>query len=156
VGVELLLRFVRGPARLTASYVFVNAREWDSDVAGTTLRDTPLVPRHTTGLVASLQREGVSRIGLEIYYTGLQPLSDNPYRTTSDEFVIVGFLAERGFQLPFGQARLFVNSENITNVRQTRLDPLTLPARGEGGRWTTDVWSDLSGFTLNGGVKLRF
>jgi iron complex outermembrane receptor protein len=39
-------------------------------------------------------------------------------------------------------------------VRQTRFDPLVLPARGPGGRWTTDAWTDLAGFTMNAGVRL--
>jgi len=156
VGGELLLRVRRGAARLTASYVFLSAREWDPESAAPAFREVPLVPRHTAGLVASLEREGASRVGLEIYYTGRQRLVDNPYRTVSAPFVIVGFLAERVIEVSFGQARVFVNAENITNVRQTRIDPLPLPVRGPGGRWTTDVWSDLAGFTLNGGVRLKF
>ena len=43
--------------------------------------------------------------------------------------------------------------ENIGNVRQTRYDSLLLPSRGRGGRWTTDAWTELSGFTVNGGVR---
>ena len=151
-GVELLLRVLRGPARVTASYVFVSAREWDSDLGGQALRGAPLVPRHTAGLVASLEKEGVRRVGLEVYYTGRQRLHDNPYRTQSEPFVIVGFLAEQ----VVGRARVFLNAENVTNVRQTRRDPLPLPSRGPGGRWTTDVWSDLAGITVNGGVRLTF
>jgi iron complex outermembrane receptor protein len=67
----------------------------------------------------------------------------------------MGILAERVLRTPVGQARLFINAENIGNVRQTKSDPLVLPARGEGGRWTTDAWTDLSGFVLNGGIRLR-
>ena len=40
-------------------------------------------------------------------------------------------------------------------MRQTRYDPL-LPVRGAGGRWTTDAWTELAGFTVNGGVRLGF
>jgi iron complex outermembrane receptor protein len=156
MGGELLLRLLRGAARLTASYVYLSAQEWDPDSGAPAFREVPLVPRHAAGLVASLEKEGVSRVGLEIYYTGRQRLADNPYRTMSAPYVIVGFLAERVIEVPFGQARIFVNAENVTNVRQTRIDPLPLPVRGSGGRWTTDVWSDLAGFTLNGGVKLKF
>jgi len=156
VGVELLLRILRGPARLTASYVFTHALEWDDDRGGGARRLVPLVPRHTAGLVGSLEREGVNRVGVEIYYTGRQPLLDNPYRAVSRPFVIVGFLAEQVISMGPGQARIFVNAENVTNVRQTRVDSLLLPSRGPGGRWTTDVWSDLAGFTVNGGVKVRF
>ena len=51
---------------------------------------------------------------------------------------------------------LFVNGENLTNVRQTRYDPLLLPARGAGGRWTTDAWTETAGATVNAGVRFTF
>ena len=41
-------------------------------------------------------------------------------------------------------------------VRQTRYDSLVLPSRGRGGRWTTDAWTELAGFTVNGGVRFAF
>ena len=63
----------------------------------------------------------------------------------------VGALVERRV----GRARLFVNLENLGNVRQTRYDPLVTAARGIGGRWTTDVWTELTGRTINGGVRLE-
>ena len=56
----------------------------------------------------------------------------------------------------FGRLRLFVNGENLTGVRQTRYDPLLLSQRGRGGRWTTDAWTELAGFTVNGGVRFSF
>jgi iron complex outermembrane receptor protein len=117
-------------------------------------REVPLAPRHTAGVVASLEREEAYRVGLEVYYTGRQALDDNPYRSVSRPYVIVGLLGERWVETPAGVARLFVNMENLGNVRQTRYDPLLLPSPGEGGRWTTDAWTELSGFTLNGGMRL--
>jgi hypothetical protein len=66
--------------------------------------------------------------------------------------LLAGLLGEKRF----GIARVFVNAENLTNVRQTRDDSLVLPARGQGGRWTTDVWAPLEGFVVNGGVRLGF
>jgi iron complex outermembrane receptor protein len=58
--------------------------------------------------------------------------------------------------LKIGEARVFVNAVNLTNVRQTRHDPLLLPAREPDGRWTTDVWAPLEGRVINAGVKLEF
>ena len=55
-----------------------------------------------------------------------------------------------------GRFSVFVNAENLLNVRQTREDPLVLPVRSPEGQWTTDVWSRLDGFVLNGGVRIRF
>jgi iron complex outermembrane receptor protein len=108
--------------------------------------------------VASIEQEGKSRVGLEVYYTGRQTheRDGNPYRTNSREYVLVGLLGERAFETRAGLARFFVNLENLTNVRQTHFDPLVLPARGRGGRWSTDAWTELVGFTVNGGVRLTF
>jgi outer membrane receptor for ferrienterochelin and colicins len=153
-GTELLARLVRGPARVTATYAFLRATEWDPDAGGVVRRDVPLAPRHTAGLVGSVEEEERYRVGLEVYYTGRQALEDNPYRTTSRPYVVVGLLGERWVGTPAGLARLFLNLENIGNVRQTRYDPLLLPRRGKGGRWTTDAWTELTGFTVNGGLRL--
>src|SRR5690606_1724942 len=115
-------------------------------------RDVPLTPRHTAGLVASWEREEQGRIAAEFYYTGRQPLEENPYRVESKPYVILGFLVEQRI----GRARLFLNAENVLDTRQTRHDPLVLPARAPTGRWTTDAWAPLEGRALNGGVRLEF
>ena len=153
-GGELLARISREPFRVTATYTYLRATEWDPDVAPgeARRREIPLDPRHAVGVVASMEREGESRLGLELYYTGRQALEHDPTRETSRPYVLIGLLGERRF----GTARVFVNAENLTNVRQTRFDPLVLPARGPGGRWTTDVWAPLEGFVVNGGVRLAF
>lgn len=169
-GGELLARLVRelgterdgeeAPAlRVTGTYTYLRSTECDPDAPATLAcarREVPLTPRHAAGVVAAVEREGRSRVGLELYYTGRQSLADNPYRATSRPYLVVGLLGERAFETRAGVARLFVNLENLTNVRQTRDDPLLLPVRGRGGRWTTDAWTELTGFTLNGGVRLGF
>ena len=166
-GGELLARLVHelgdgeeAPAlRVTASYTHLRATECDPDAplaAGCARRPVPLTPRHAAAVVASVEREGISRVGLELYYTGRQPLDDDPYRAESRPYLLVGLLAERAVETRAGVARLFLNLENLGDVRQTRWDPLLRPTRGRGGRWTTDAWTDLTGFTANGGVRLAF
>jgi iron complex outermembrane receptor protein len=154
-GAELLGRLIHGPARVTATYAYVRGSEWNPDVAveQNLRRDVPLVPRHTAGVVASLESEERYRLGVEAYYTGRQSLDDNPFRDTSRPYVIFGLLGERWVKTGAGVARLFINFENIGDVRQTRYDSLVRPTRGKGGRWTTDAWTELSGFTVNGGVR---
>jgi iron complex outermembrane receptor protein len=152
-GGELLARLVAGDARITASYGHTTATEWDDDFAGAPRRvSSPLIPRHTAGLVATLGREGRGRAGLELYYVGRQRLDDDPYRTESRPYVVIGLLLER----VIGRARWIINAENLLDERQTRYDPLVLPARGRGGRWTTDVWSLLEGRTVNAGVRISW
>ena len=65
---------------------------------------------------------------------------------------LAGFFAERRF----GSARLFFNLENLFDVRQTKKDPLTLPARLPDGRWTVDAWAPLDGRVINAGVRIGF
>ncbi len=138
--------------RITATYTHLRGTECDPGAgSGSCLRRvTPLTPRHAVGMVASVEDEGKSRIGLELYYTGKQALEQNPYRRESRPYLVVGLLAEQ----QFGSVRVFINGENLANVRQTRVHPLVLPTRGEGGRWTTDVWSLLEGRSVNGGVRI--
>jgi iron complex outermembrane receptor protein len=155
-GFELLGRLSREPFRVTATLAHLRSTEWDPEGTSVDMRRrAALVPRTTAGVVASIEEEERFRIGVEFYYTGRQPLYENPYRQASRPYFVVGVLAERWVATPVGEARLFINLENIGNVRQTRYDPLLLPSRGMGGRWTTDAWTELSGFTVNGGIRLR-
>ncbi|MEO7713534.1 MAG: TonB-dependent receptor [Gemmatimonadaceae bacterium] len=153
-GGELLARVARDPFRVTATYTYLRATEWDPATASANRvrRDVPLNPRHAGGLVASMEHEGESRVGLELYYTGRQSLEHDPARRESKPYLLVGVLGERRI----GPARVFVNAENLTNVRQTREDSLILPERGAGGRWTTDVWAPLEGFVVNAGVRVGY
>jgi iron complex outermembrane receptor protein len=127
----------------------VRATEVESDLTRVTV---PLTPEHTFGVVTAWERHGVARVGLEVYRTGAQRLEDNPYRTESDSYTIVGVLAERRF----GRARLFINFENITNVRLSDTHPLLLPAPTPLGQWTVDAWAPLEGRTINGGLRFGF
>ena len=149
-GSELLLRYRRAPFTVTGSYVYMDASE--PGEAGSGRRRTPLVPRHSAGLVAVWERHGRGRIGVEAYYTGKQALEDNPYRTESRPYLHVGILGE----IALGRVRLFANAENILGVRQTRYDPLLLPQRLPDGRWTVDIWAPTEGFILNAGLRVRF
>lgn len=86
------------------------------------------------------------------YYIGRQRLEENPYRSVSESYSVVGVLAERSF----GRIRLFVNAENLTGVRQTRWDPLLRQTRAADRRWTVDAWAPLDGRTVNGEVRFGF
>jgi len=149
-GAEVTARYRWNDIMLRGSYVFVGARE--PNPSGIGRRRVPQTPKHTAGLVAMWEQHGRGRIGLEAYYTGRQSLDDNPYRTRSKRYVELGALAE----ITLGKISLFVNAENILNVRQTRTDPILRPARAPDGRWTVDAWAPTDGFVANAGVRLRF
>ena len=147
-GVELLATLRRAPYALTGTYTYVAARELDHG----SRRDAPLTPRHSAGIVGMWEREDAGRVGIEFYYTGVQRLDENPYAGTSHPYTIIGVLAER----QFGRIRLFVNGENLTDVRQTDWEPLIRPTRAPDGRWTVDAWAPLEGRTINGGIRFAF
>jgi iron complex outermembrane receptor protein len=147
-GLELLGTLRKEPFSVTATYTYVKARETVDAVD----QDVPLTPRHSAGIVGMWEAEDVGRVGIEWYYTGRQSLEENPYRTVSEPYMILGLLAEK----QFGRVRLFINGENLTGVRQTRWDPLLLPARAVDGRWTVDAWAPLEGRNVNGGLRVRF
>ena len=99
------------------------------------------------------EREGRGRIGVEAYLTGRQRLEDNPYRSQSVPYVLFGGLVERRI----GRVRVFVNVENLANVRQTHLGIRSFVQRApstDGGRSTRG--RPLDGRVINGGVRLRF
>ena len=133
---------------IVANYGFVRSRETTDEGRV----EVPLTPRHSVGLDGAWEVADVWRIGVEWYYTGPQRLEANPYRTESAAYSLFGVLASRRV----GRMLLFINGENLTNVRQTDWDPLLRPARGVDGRWTVDAWAPLDGRVINGGVRIRF
>jgi iron complex outermembrane receptor protein len=147
-GGEALARYALEPIHATLTYAHTRStEEWEGD-----RREVPLTPRNTAGLVVAWEQEGRGRVGGELYYTGTQLLDENPYRGRSRGYLVLGFLIERRF----GAVRLFLNAENLLDARQTRWDPLILPARSPDGRWTTDAWAPLDGRVLNGGIRWSF
>jgi iron complex outermembrane receptor protein len=148
-GAEFLATWRKSPFTVTANYTYVRS----SELEPTGRAEVPLTPRHNLGVVGMWEKEGVSRIGLECYYTGEQRLEYNPYRDFSKPYVLVGAMAERKVA---AHVKLFINLENLTNVRQTRWDPLLLPERASDGRWTVDAWAPLDGRVINGGARFSF
>ena len=148
-GAELLATLRKSPFSVTASYTYVRSSELEPSGRA----EVPLTPRQNLGVVGVWEKEGVTRVGLECYFTGKQRLEYNPYRSFSAPYVLVGAMAERKIAK---HVKLFLNLENLTNVRQTRWDPLLLPGRASDGRWTVDAWAPLDGRVINGGVRFIF
>ncbi|MGJ8564734.1 MAG: TonB-dependent receptor plug domain-containing protein [Alphaproteobacteria bacterium] len=148
-GSELLLRYIWNDIKLTGSYLYLDATEQDP-LGGR--RKIELTPRHSAGFVAMWEQHGRGRLGFEAYYTGKQRLGGNPYRSVSKPYLHLGLLGE----ITLGRVGVFLNAENLLNVRQTKEDPLVLPARAPDGQWTTSIWSRNDGFILNGGVRMKF
>jgi outer membrane receptor for ferrienterochelin and colicins len=129
-------------------YGFVHAREYEN----TAFEDVPLTPRHSVTLLGGIEDDEVGRFVVEWFYTGSQRLEANPYRSEGVPYMTVGLLAEHAF----GKLHVFVNVEDLNNVRQTQYDPLVRPTQGADGRWTVDAWAPLDGRNINGGVRFAF
>lgn len=148
-GAEILATWRKLPFTVTTNYTYVRATELEP--SGRV--DVPLTPRQNFGVVGMWEKEGIARVGLECYYTGKQRLEYNPYRDVSKSYVLVGAMAERKAT---AHIKLFLNLENLSNVRQTRWDALLLPSRESDGRWTVDAWAPLEGRVINGGARFTF
>jgi hypothetical protein len=144
LGVLLPLRGLHAEGAVTESLDAKWADErWE-------VKDVPLVPRNSAELGAILENKQRGRIGLELGYTGRQALEEDPYRNVSEPYLELNALGE----IRAGAVSIFINAINLTNVRQTRFDPLTRPTPGLGGTPITEVWAPLGGRTFNLGIRL--
>ncbi len=147
-GAEVLIGYVAGPLHALASWSYIDATE--ATAAGVR-RPVALVPRQSASLDAILESEKRGRVGLELDYVGKQALVDNPYRSSSRAYFQLNALAE----IRFGGVAIFFNAINLTNVRQTRFDPLVRPIPGPGGDPITEAWAPLAGRTFNLGIRVE-
>jgi iron complex outermembrane receptor protein len=147
-GVEALGVLKKDELSVVANYAFVHSEETieEGRVAA------PMTPRHSIGIDLAWETEDTWHFGVEWFHTGSQRLEANPYRTQSIPYSLFGVLATRRLN----RVLLFVNGENLANVRQTDWDPLLRPSRGVDGRWTVDAWAPLDGRVINGGVRVSF
>jgi iron complex outermembrane receptor protein len=147
-GIEAIVTWKKNDWSVFANYAFVRSRETTDEGRV----EVPLTPRHSVGLDGTWEFGNGWRLGVEWFYTGAQRLDANPYRTESAPYSVFGVLASRRV----GGVLLFINGENLTDVKQTDWDPLLRPSRGVDGRWTVDAWAPLDGRVVNGGVRFRF
>jgi hypothetical protein len=75
--------------------------------------------------------------------------NEEQYAAVSKPYATLGVLVSRGWSA----VTLFVNAENLTNVRLSQFQPLLRTRPGEGGRWTVDPWAPLEGRRLNFGLR---
>ena len=148
VGAELLLHYVAGPLHVIGSSTWLDVSEADPNGGR---RDSELVPSFSGELAALLEDEDRGRVGLEVSCTGRQQLFDNPYRTISKPYLEINALAE----IKLAQVAVFLNAVNLTDERQTRVDPLLRPEPASTGERIVDVWAPLAGRVFNLGVRIE-
>jgi iron complex outermembrane receptor protein len=148
-GTELIARYHVEDTDIILTHMFLWSTEADPNEPGR--REVPLNPRHSATF--DLLREiGPARVGFEVFYTGRQSLDDNPYRDRGFPYVLFGGLVD----WRIGSGRVFVNIENVGDIRQTREHRLIRPAPDAAGRWTVDAWAPLDGRTVNAGIRIEF
>jgi outer membrane receptor for ferrienterochelin and colicins len=147
-GAELLLHYVTGPLHMIGSSTYLDVTE-SAEEGGR--RRSDRVPRVSAELAGILEDEDRGRVGIEVSYTGRQALLDNPYRNEGKSYVEINALAE----MNFGSVAVFFNALNLTDVRQTRFDPLLRPSPAADGQRIVDVWAPLGGRMFNLGVRME-
>lgn len=141
MGFETALKCTYEEFTLFVGYTFTEAR---NDFGGVTT-DLTLSPKHSLKGDLLYVLPGIWRIAVDYEYKSSQLLTDG--RKTRDLFT-TGFVIER----TLGNFVLFLNLENITDVRQSKYESL-LTAPNNTPQFT-EVWAPLDGFFINGGIKV--
>lgn len=150
-GGEVFAVFNQEPFIATAYYAATRSRETSTE--SSRIREAPLTPRQTAGIDFALEDDESGAYGaVEAFYTGRQALEDDPYATVSKPFTTIGILVSDRWK----SLTIFLNGENLTNVRLTNYQPLVRVRVGEGGRWTVDPWAPLEGRRINLGVRCQW
>ncbi|HUL03045.1 MAG TPA: TonB-dependent receptor [Gemmatimonadales bacterium] len=150
-GAELAVVYAPRTIRIAADYTYLHSTLISAATASRV--EAPLTPRHSGALdVGWREASRRTRLGLHIAYTGRQAVFDDPYRTATPSYATVAFRASRRI----GVIDLYLNGENLGNVRQTQYDPLLMHAPSAELQWTTEVWAPLEGRVLNAGVRVAF
>ena len=142
-GFETNVRLGYDIAKVFVGYTFTDAKA--GYLSGD--RVLPLTPRHKINSSLVLEKHENFKAGIEAHHTGNQTLTD---RSRTRSYTLVGIFGEK----TFGKISLFINAENITDVRQGKfgqvvLSPLSDPDFAE-------VYVPLEGRVFNGGIKVRF
>ncbi|PWA07150.1 TonB-dependent receptor domain-containing protein [Flavobacterium psychrotolerans] len=108
----------------------------------------PLLPKNKLNLALIYEKENNFKMGLEGYFTDRQFLYNGNQTPSFWEF---GFMAEKTLRKNYS---LFINFENFTDTRQSNYKPVV---NGSHSNPTfDDIWTHTEGFTINGGIKLKY
>ncbi|MBC7722539.1 MAG: TonB-dependent receptor [Pedobacter sp.] len=106
----------------------------------------PLLPKSKLNLALVYEKEQNFKIGLEAY------LTDNQYLTngnTTPSFWEMGTMVEK----TLGKLAIFINAENISDVRQSKYKPVVNPPHNNPN--FDEIWTHTEGRTFNVGLKLK-
>lgn len=132
-GIETNLKLDHEPFALYLGHTFTDT-------------DAELVSRHRFNSVLMIEEEDAWRIGLEAYYHGQQSVG-KPY-------IIAGIMAD----YRIGFATVFINLENVFDVRQTRFERVYITSEGSTAPFAfmAPLYAPLDGRIVNGGLRFEF
>ncbi|MEJ7846852.1 MAG: TonB-dependent receptor [Pyrinomonadaceae bacterium] len=141
-GFETNARLGYGIAKLFIGYTFTDAK------AGylTGDRTLTLVPKSKINSALVFEKHESFKTGVEFYYASGQTLDD---RSRSRSLAEVGLFGEK----TFGKFSLFINAENLTDVRQGRYGTVVFPPHQN--PTFAELYTHTEGRIFNGGIKIR-
>lgn len=142
-GFETNARLGYGIARLFVGYTFTDAKA--GYLPGD--RTLTLLPKNKINSALVFEKHESFKAGAEFYYASRQTLED---RSLSRRIAVFGIFGEK----TFGKYSLFINAENLTDVRQGRYGPVALPPHQN--PTFAELYTHTEGRIFNGGVKVRF
>lgn len=142
-GFETNARFSYDFVKVFAGYTFTDAKaKYLSDI-----QTLPLLPASRLNSTLLFEREANFKTGIEAYYTSSQFLSD---RSRTNPFWVLGIFAEK----TYGRISLFINAENITDIRQGRFGAVVFPPHQM--PTFSEIYTHTEGRVFNGGIKIRY
>jgi outer membrane receptor for ferrienterochelin and colicins len=141
-GFETNMRLTYGIAKLFAGYTFTDAKA--GYLAGD--RRVTLIPRSKVNSALVFEEEANFKTGVEFYFASRQTLGD---RSRSRSTAEVGLFGEK----TFGKFSLFINAENLTDVRQGRYGIVVFPPHQN--PTFAELYTHTEGRIFNGGIKIR-
>jgi outer membrane receptor for ferrienterochelin and colicins len=141
-GFETNARLGYGIAKLFLGYTFTDAK------AGYLSGDqrVTLLPRNKINSSLVFEEHENFKTGVEFYYASPQTLDD---RSRTRSLAEVGVFGEK----TFGKFSLFVNAENLTDVRQSRYGTVVFPPHQS--PTFAELYTHTEGRVFNGGIKIR-
>ena len=110
---ETNLRFTYSDFKLFIGYTYADVNSHFDNIKSW----FPLTARHRLNNVLMYEQEGRLKIGLEAYYFSPQKLSDG---AIGKSYWLCGLMAEKLWK----HFSLFINFENIFDMRQTKFDTI--------------------------------
>jgi len=141
-GIETNVKLTYGDFKLFVGYTLADVNQHYNN----TTTVFPLVARHRLNNVLMYEIEDKLKIGLEGYYFSPQELNDGK---TGKDYWLFGLMVEKIWE----KFSVFVNFENIADVRQTKFDSIYTGSISN--PTFRDIYAPVDGFVINGGLKIK-